>query len=69
MTNTKLLKSKIVEKGYTQTELANLLKISSVSMNYKINNKRMFNVDEIVKLCSILEITNKDKYFFTWYVA
>lgn len=65
MTNTKLLKSKIVEKGYTQTELANLLKISSVSMNYKINNKRMFNVDEIVKLCSILEITNKDKYFFT----
>lgn len=65
MTNTNLLKGKIVEKGYTQTELAKLLSISHASMNYKINNRRSFTVNEISMLCKILNIRNKDEYFFT----
>ena len=65
MTNTNLLKGKIREKGYTQSEIASQLSISHTSMNYKINNKRMFTVGEIAKLCRILEISDKDIYFFT----
>lgn len=69
MTNKSLLKGKIREKGYTQAEMASRLSISHASMNYKINNKRTFTVEEIIKLCRILEISDKDVYFFNWHVA
>lgn len=64
MTNTNLLKAKIVENGLTQKKMAELLKISLQSFNYKVNNKREFTVNEIVKICDLLKIENKDTYFF-----
>lgn len=64
MTNTNLLKGKIMEKGLTIQSLANKVGISHTSMSYKINNKRCFTATEIYNISSILGITNKDKYFF-----
>lgn len=64
MTDTNLLKAKIIENGLTQKKMAELLKISLQSFNYKINNKREFTVSEIVKICDLLKIKNKDTYFF-----
>lgn len=64
MTNTKLLKSKLVENGYTLATLADAVGISRTSMSYKINGKRDFTVKEIYSICSILNITDKDTYFF-----
>lgn len=64
MTATKKLKSKMVEAGITQAELAKILGISAQSMNYKINNKSEFKVSEIEAVSAALKIGNKDEYFF-----
>lgn len=65
MTDSNLLRAKIIEKGFTQTEIATKLGISAQSLNYKINNKREFKASEIEKLCGILGIKNKNSYFFS----
>ena len=64
MTNTNLLKGAIKSKGLTQIETAKLIGISMASLNYKINNRREFTASEIAKLVDLLEIDNKDRYFF-----
>lgn len=63
-TNSNLLRGKIAEKGYTQREIAGLIGISYQSFSDKINNKSNFKVSEIIKLCDILDISDKDRYFF-----
>lgn len=69
MVNSILLKARMVEKGYTQDELAKKIGISPQSLNYKINNIREFKVSEIYRICKILGIKNKDSYFFVSDVA
>lgn len=64
MTDTNELRSLIVKNGYTQTSIAEKIGISYQSFSYKLNNKVEFKVSEIKALCSILGITDKDKYFF-----
>lgn len=64
MTATNLLKAKLMEMGYRQEDIADILKISPQSFSYKLNNKSEFKASEIEKLCSILKIQNKDAYFF-----
>lgn len=64
MTATKLLKARIIEMGYTYVTLARMLGISYQTLCYKINNKLEFKASEIEKLCDILSISDKDKYFF-----
>lgn len=56
MTNTKKLRALMVEKGYTQEQLAKLLGITETTLNYKINNKREFKASEIQALTKILGI-------------
>ncbi len=63
-TNTKKLRAKLTEMGFTQSQIAEKLGISYQSLCYKINNKIEFKASEIQKLCEILEIKNKDEYFF-----
>lgn len=63
-TNRLLLKAKIIEKGYNQISIAEELGISYQSLSRKMNNKTAFKVSEIVKLCDLLGIENKDDYFF-----
>lgn len=58
------LKARILEKGLTQTNVAAKLGISYQSFNYKLNNVREFKASEIKNLCEILDISNKDDYFF-----
>ena len=69
MTNTNLLKAKMIEKGYTIDSLSKIIGISSTSLSYKINNKRQFTVKEIYNLCLVLDVSNKDIYFFNAKVA
>lgn len=64
MINTALLKGSITAAGYTQEQFAKVLGISAQSLNYKLNNVREFKVSEIMKICDILHIVNKDEYFF-----
>lgn len=64
MTATKKLRSLMIAKGYTQSDIADKLGISPQSLSYKINNKVEFKASEIETLCVLLDITNKDEYFF-----
>lgn len=63
-TNRNLLRGRIAEKGYTQREVAKMIGITYQSFSEKINNKSNFKVSEIIKLCNILDISDKDSYFF-----
>lgn len=63
-TNSNLLRGKIVEKGYRQKDVAKLIGITYQSFSDKINNKSSFKVSEIIKLCELLDIADKDSYFF-----
>lgn len=63
-TNTKLLKGRIVEKGYTDGRIADLIGVSRQTFCKKINNQADFKASEIVAICNLLEIDEKDKYFF-----
>lgn len=64
MTNTNKLNAKIMESGLTQAKVAKMLGISCQSLSYKINNGVDFKATEINHLCKILNISNKDDYFF-----
>lgn len=64
MTATNKLKAKLSEYNLTQSEIADMLKISMQSFSYKLNNKVEFKASEIKALCGILDITDKDAYFF-----
>ena len=63
-TNTSRLKARIIEMKMTQEQLAAMLNISYQSLSYKINNKTDFKASEILKLCELLKIEDKDQYFF-----
>ena len=51
-----ILKAKIVERGYTQGEVAKKLGISPNTLTTRMNGTKCFNTDEVSKLCEILEI-------------
>ncbi len=63
-TNSNLLRGRIAEKGYTQKKVAEMIGITYQSFSEKINNKSPFKVSEIIKLCDVLGIVDKDIYFF-----
>ena len=56
MTNTNELRAAITRKGMTQEQVADILKISVPTMNYKVNNKREFKATEIKALIDLLDI-------------
>lgn len=65
MTNVNLLKAKIVECGYIQSDIAKMLNISASSLNDKLCGRRGFKQDEIENLSRILKIEKEvNKYFF-----
>lgn len=57
MVNTNKLKARILEMGLTQELIAKDIKMDYSTFNLKINNKRRIYVDEIAKLCRVLNIT------------
>ena len=59
--NGNLLRGEIAARGYTLRELANLSGISRTSLSAKINGKRPFDTDEVVRLCEVLGITDPVK--------
>lgn len=54
------LKAKRVEKGLTQTQLANLIGIAPATYNHKENGAAYFSFNEILKLLNILECNFED---------
>ena len=54
--NTLKLKSRIIELGYTQEEIAKSMDLDTSTFSLKINNKRRIYIDEVITLCKLLEI-------------
>ncbi len=63
-TNTRLLKGRIVEKGLTDGQVAQAIGVSRQTFSKKVNNLVDFKASEILALCDLLGIEEKDRYFF-----
>lgn len=61
MINVLKLKSAIIEAGYTQETLSKELNMSPNTFSAKINGKSKFNIDEIYRICKILNINTNEK--------
>lgn len=55
---TNLLKAKMVANDVSRAFLASQLGISANTLSYKLCGHRPFDVDEVVKLCEVLNITD-----------
>ncbi len=58
--NINLLKSKIIENGYTQKTLANKMDISVNTLNKKILLQSAFTVGDLKKLKKLLDLSTDD---------
>lgn len=59
MTDSRKLKAVIMEKGYTQEQIAKLAGMSHPTFNYKVNNKVEFKASEIHTISSLLDLTKQ----------
>lgn len=61
------LKGKIKECFSTQSEFAQKIGISDTSLSYKLNNKTVFDQDQIQNAIAVLNLTPQETidYFFT----
>lgn len=66
MVNTELLKSRMKRLELTQAELAKELDMAQPTFNQKLNNVRLFDVEEVAKLSRLLGIAKSEigVYFF-----
>lgn len=62
------LKGRIIAQGYTQKEIASILKITDRGLRYRFKKGR-FNNNEIEILIKVLQIKNPMDIFFTTKVA
>ena len=54
------LKGLMKEKNYSQSKLAEILKISTQSLNAKLNGRSQFTVQEAFEIISILKIESSN---------
>ena len=66
MINSKKLKAKVVEKGFTIKELSKKIDLSNYTLGQKISNKSIMNISEAKKIIDILDIKSDEieKIFF-----
>lgn len=71
MVNSKKLKKRIRNYGFTQKEIARMLGMSSSLFSMKLLNKRVVTLDDAEALAHILNIKNEEfaDYFFAKFVA
>ena len=56
MINTQKLKAAIVAAGYTQGDVARMMRLSENTFSAKLNGKKRFYIGEAAVLCEILHI-------------
>ena len=66
MINSNKLKGRMKELEITQSDVAKHLNIAQATANQKINNTRPFGLEEVEKLCELLDIGPQEfgDYFF-----
>ncbi|WP_153721772.1 helix-turn-helix transcriptional regulator [Sporosarcina cascadiensis] len=71
MLNISKVKGRMMELGFSQKDLANMLGVSLPTVNQKINNKRPLYLKEVLEIARLLQIkeTELASYFFRKEVA
>lgn len=66
MVNSNKLKGRMVELGFTQSDIAKALNLATPTVSQKINNVRAMSIKEAYKIADILNIDDSDfrEYFF-----
>lgn len=66
MVNTKLIRKKMIDKGYTIGEFASLIGNSRANVGKKIKNKAPLKLDEVEQWSKVLDISRSEllQYFF-----
>lgn len=59
------IRGRMAELGISQERLAKMLGISLQSLNAKLNERRQFTLEEVIKTIQLLDIANPNEYFFT----
>lgn len=62
MINKKLIKEKGRDKGIKLSDLSKMLNISNTAFSLKLNNKKDFKLNEILKLKELLSISSLDEF-------
>jgi len=55
-----IIKTRIIEKGYTNKEIAKTLNMSEQTLSNWINGKSIQQIDKFIELCKFLDIDIKD---------
>lgn len=55
-----VIKTRIIEKGYTNKEIAKTLNMSEQTLSNWINGKSIQQIDKFIELCKFLDIDIKD---------
>ena len=61
MVRTNKVKARIVELGIQHYKVAKYLGIDPATLTLKLSNKRRIYLDEVVKLCKILDINTAEE--------
>lgn len=61
MINAHKIKTRIFELQLNQEEIAKNMSLDISTLNAKINNRRRIYIDEVAKLCDILQINTSDE--------
>lgn len=61
MVNTREVKARMVKLGLTQPIVAELMGMNVATLNFKLNNKRRFYIDELIKLRDILKLKTAEE--------
>ena len=67
MINTRKLKARIIEQGFTQETLAPVIGMSSSTLGRKIKNSADMTLREVAVICEVLDIPQeKILEYFMW---
>jgi transcriptional regulator with XRE-family HTH domain len=58
--NTKIIKAKIYEKGYTVKEVAKILDINEITITNWIHGRNIKQIDKFLELLILLDIETKE---------
>lgn len=61
MVKTNKVKARIVELGFTYNMVAKDLDIDQTTLSLKLSNRRRIYLDEVAKLCRILDICTPEQ--------
>ena len=61
MVNTREIKARMVSLGLTQPIIAERMGMNVGTLNFKLNNRRRFYIDELVELRDILKLKTAEE--------